>query len=137
VTITYRQAVEGDARAILRVWAAAGATASATDDLANVERAIRECTCVPVAECDSKLIGTLMAGFDGWRGNLYRLAVVPEYRRRGVARALVVYAERTLGERGVRRVTALVERQYDHATAFWSAVGYTDDERIERFVRTL
>ena len=137
MAITYRQAREIDARAILQVWLDAGLTESVTDDVTNIVSAIREATVFPVAEADGRLIGTLIAGFDGWRGNLYRLAVVPEFRRRGIARALVEQAERTFRERGVRRVTALVERERAHATDFWSAAGYTDDVRLSRFVRTL
>ena len=126
-----------DAAAILQVWLDAAATESVTDNLASVERAIRECTCFLIAETAARLIGTLIGGFDGWRGNLYRLAVVPEYRRQGVAGSLVADAERLFRERGVRRVNALVERKYDHATGFWRAVGYHDDVRMARFVRTL
>jgi ribosomal protein S18 acetylase RimI-like enzyme len=137
VPITYRQAREGDARAILQVWLDSGLTESVTDDAANVECAIREATSFAVAEAEGRLIGTLIAGFDGWRGNFYRLAVIPEFRRRGVARALVASAEHVFRERGVRRVSALVEREREHSIRFWTAIGYTDDVRLARFVRTL
>ncbi|MGO9498921.1 MAG: GNAT family N-acetyltransferase [Solirubrobacteraceae bacterium] len=40
-----------------------------------------------MAESDEgELVGALIAGWDGWRGNMYRLAVGPDHRRRGVAR---------------------------------------------------
>ena len=135
--LIYRQAREGDARAILQVWLYAGLTESVTDDVGSVERAIREATCFPVAEADGRLIGTLIAGFDAWRGNLYRLAVIPEFRRRGVARALVARVEQAFRERGVRRVSALVEREREQSIRFWTTMGYIDDVRLARFVRTL
>jgi ribosomal protein S18 acetylase RimI-like enzyme len=34
-------------------------------------------------------VGTLVAAWDGWRGNMYRLAVLPEHRRAGIGRELV------------------------------------------------
>src|SRR5690242_5013237 len=53
-----------------------------------------------VAVDDAGVAGTLLAGFDGHRGWLYRAAVAPRARRRGAGRALVVAAEAALRSRG-------------------------------------
>lgn len=42
-----------------------------------------------VAVVDEKIVGVIMAGNDGRRGYIYHLAVQNEYRRRGIASALV------------------------------------------------
>ena len=88
-----------------------------------------------VAEDAGRLVGTLIAGWDGWRGNMYRLAVLPAYRRQGVATAPVGEAERRLRALGARRITALVIGDHDWATGFWRAAGYQVDERMARFVK--
>src|SRR5262245_63675763 len=49
-----------------------------------------------VATCDGAVVGTTLAGYDGHRGWLYRVAVAPEHERQGVGRALVAEAERRL-----------------------------------------
>jgi ribosomal protein S18 acetylase RimI-like enzyme len=41
-----------------------------------------------VAEIDDKIVGSIIATFDGWRGIIYRLAVHPNVRRQGIARRL-------------------------------------------------
>ena len=90
-----------------------------------------------VAERDGEIVATLIAAWDGWRGNMYRLAVAPELRRAGVARKIVEAGEARLRSLGCPRVTALVWGEDDPALGFWEAAGYSHDPRIARFVRNL
>lgn len=134
--VTIRECRPDEADAVLRLWIEAGATPSPTDTAGHLRRAIGAGTAVVlVAEVSGRVVGSVIGGFDGWRGNLYRLAVHPDHRRRGVARALVREAERRLVEHGAARVTALVELDHAGATSFWQAVGYAADNRMARFVR--
>ncbi len=89
-----------------------------------------------VAEADGRIVGSLIAGWDGWRGNMYRLAVLPEYRRRGIALRLVAEGERRLREQGAIRIGAIVLRDHPDAVGFWQAAGYTFQEDAGRFVKT-
>jgi ribosomal protein S18 acetylase RimI-like enzyme len=132
---TIRLAVPGDAGSVLELWRRAGLEESATDDLDSVRRAASSGILVVAGE-GGAVIGTLIAAFDGWRGNLYRLAVDPEHRRRGIGRALVTYAEHRLAGRGCTRITALVRRDEEHARDFWKAAGYRHDVRMARHVKT-
>jgi ribosomal protein S18 acetylase RimI-like enzyme len=127
-----------DIAALLELWQKADAIPSVTDTAEDLERAIAEGPAhVLVAEIGGRLAGSIIGTFDGWRGNIYRLAVHPDYRRRGVARALVAEIEEKLTRLGAKRVTALVEKTHQLAMGFWEAVGYRVDERIVRRVRTL
>jgi ribosomal protein S18 acetylase RimI-like enzyme len=130
-----RTATTADAEAVLALWRAADAVPSATDDAASVRRAA-ELGILLVASTGDRIVGSLIAAFDGWRGNMYRLAVEPGVRRQGVARALVAEGERRLLEQGCRRITALVVAAEDHATGFWTHVDYDADGRITRYVKT-
>lgn len=90
-----------------------------------------------MAESDGEIVGTLIAGWDGWRGNMYRLAVDEGHRRRGIGIALTRAGEEYLRDRGARRATALVAFEDDAAGSFWESAGYPRDLEIGRRVRNL
>jgi ribosomal protein S18 acetylase RimI-like enzyme len=125
--------------AVLAMWARAGAIPSPTDTLEEVSRLVREhADSLLVAIRQGSIVGSIIGGWDGWRGNVYRLAVVPEARRAGLARRLVDAAERMLVSKGARRISALVERHEAHAVGFWDALadrGWHRDERMLRYIK--
>lgn len=83
------------------------------------------------------ILGALIAAWDGWRGNMYRLAVISEHRRAGIGLALVRAGEEHLHRHGARRITALVSCEDEVAAGFWEAAGYPQDREIGRRVRNL
>ena len=130
-----RPAAQADIPGVLALWGSARTQHAATPDTPEaVERALGA---ILLAEEDGALIGAVIAAFDGWRGNFYRLAVAPRYRRQGIGTALVRAGEAHLRQRGATRVTVLVAHEDDDARAFWTAVGYPPDPAIGRHVRNL
>ena len=133
-----RRATGADTDAILRLWRAADASVSATDSSEHVRRAIEHPdVAFFVAVVDQQIVGSVLGAFDGWRGHVYRLAVLPNYRRRAIARALVRQVEDVFRAWGVRRVLAFVERDHLPALRFWEAAGYSPDDRVLRHIRML
>jgi ribosomal protein S18 acetylase RimI-like enzyme len=139
VTVEIRAAAAEDVDAVLALWNAdADPGRTLIDEPADIRRFLATGTgALLIVEDDGALVGTIIAAWDGWRGNLYRLVVSADRRRRGLARQLVARAEQTLRDRGCQRVTALVHLGLDEAPAFWPAVGYARDKEVGRFVRNL
>jgi ribosomal protein S18 acetylase RimI-like enzyme len=137
--VTLRPATARDAPAVLALWAQARSAAAATPDDADAVMRVIEAagSTLLVAEDSGRIVGSLIVAWDGWRGNMYRLAVLGSHRRRGIARRLVELGHRRLEAVGARRVTALVAHGETEATRLWSSVGYERDEQIARFVRNL
>jgi ribosomal protein S18 acetylase RimI-like enzyme len=134
---TIRPAVVEDLGAVLELWGAARSPHAVTEDTAErVERLIGSGSLL-VAEVDGELVGAVIAAFDGWRGNFYRLAVAPECRRRGIGARLVAAGEERMRARGAPRVTALVAFEDAGVRAFWASVGFEVDLVMGRMVRTL
>jgi len=128
-----------EASAILELWLQARSEhATTADRLEDVQRLLSGTLgSLLVADADGLIIGALIAAWDGWRGNMYRLAVRAEHRRRGIGLALVRTGEEHLRRQGARRVTALVGYGDEAAAAFWEFAGYPQDCEIGRRVRNL
>ena len=90
-----------------------------------------------VAEARGKPIGTIVGGWDGWRGHMARLAVSPYLRRSGVARSLVDEAEKRLRKRGAKRIYALIDRRNELGKSFWAAAGYTVNDDLVLYTKNI
>lgn len=90
-----------------------------------------------LASDGDRIAGTLIGGWDGWRGNMYRLAVDPGYRRMGVARRLVEEVEARLRELGAERITSLVFTDEAGAPDLWRSLGYEPDPAVECYAKDL
>src|SRR5687767_15638037 len=139
MTADIRAATPADIDSVLTVWAEARSAAAQTSDRPEmVQRLLeRDPGALLVAELDGQVVGVLIAGWDGWRGNVYRLAVRPDHRLQGIARELVEAGHERLRTQGARRVTALVGGEEGAAHRLWRALGYQRDEFVHRFVRDL
>jgi len=131
-----RTAREGEADVVLAFWSAAGAVPTVSDDRDAVERLLRhDPEALLLAEADGDVVGTVVAAWDGWRGSVYRLAVAPRFRCRGLGTALVRAAEQRLTEAGARRSQAVVVETDERAMSFWSAAGWHHQRERARFTR--
>ncbi len=122
---------------MLDLWRRAGAEPTRTDDPAALATLVaRDPGALLLArDPDGVPVGSVIAGFDGWRGALYRLAVDPAWRRRGLGRALVAAGEIRLARLGVRRLAIVVAP--DGPLGFWTALGYTPQPGLHRLVLAL
>jgi ribosomal protein S18 acetylase RimI-like enzyme len=89
-----------------------------------------------VAESSGRIVGTVIAAWDGWRGSVYRIAVASQYRREGLARRLLDEAEQRLRSLGARRMHAIVVETDERAVGFWRASDWEHQTSQLRFTRS-
>lgn len=134
-SVKIRSACVDDLDGVLAIWdtsrsAAADIPDGRGDAVALLERSPDG---LIVAECDGRLVGTLVATWDGWRGSMARLAVLPEARRRGVARRLVDAGHERLRAAGARRVNVLIADTDPGAADLWIGLGYEHQPWVKRY----
>lgn len=130
-----RPAVPADIPAVLALWEASAAPTS-TDTAQALERLLeRDVGALIVAESAGEIVGSVIAGWDGWRGSVYRLAVAPDHRRHGLGSRLLKKAEHHLDALGVRRMHAIVVGTDAHAVAFWRATDWEHQRDQLRYAR--
>ncbi len=137
--VTIRTASAADVDGVLAVWEVARSTAADQADgredvLALLERSPDG---LLVAENEGRLVGTLVAVWDGWRGSMARLAVLPEHRRRGIAQKLVDAGHERLRAAGAKRVNVLIADTDAGAADLWVGLGYEYQPWIKRYKRDL
>ena len=76
------------------------------------------------------VVGTTMAGYDGHRGWLHKVAVLPQYRRRGAATALVRHAIRALRSAGCTKVNLQIRTTNVAVRGFYESLGFEVEERL-------
>lgn len=83
-----------------------------------------------VATLDGEVVGTVMGGYDGHRGWIYSLAVVPLQQRRGIGTALVLRIEELLQDRGSVKINLQLRGDNAAVAGFYENLGYVVENRV-------
>lgn len=111
---------------------------SIDDSKEGVERFLRRNpTTSIVAVEDGKIVGAILCGHDGRRGCFYHVCVDPEYRRRGIGKAMVVMAMKALQAEKINKVSLIAFTSNDIGNAFWHELGWTKREDLNYYDFTL
>jgi ribosomal protein S18 acetylase RimI-like enzyme len=130
-----RPAAADDIAGVLAFWRESAEPTSTDSDGVLASLIDRDPGALIVAVTDGRIVGTVIAGWDGWRGSIYRLAVGPDHRRSGLGQALLHAAEDRLVGLGARRLHAIVVESNDVAVAFWTASDWEHQAGQLRFAK--
>src|SRR5215216_7496913 len=92
-----------DYQQVYDLWASIekGVHIGRSDTPAEIEKKIsRDPDLFLIAECQNRIIGTVIGGYDGRRGLIYHLAVDTAFRREGIGSRLMDQVEEKLRAKG-------------------------------------
>ena len=123
-----------DQDAVIALWTSCGWVRPANDPALDIAmKRVAGGKWLLVAEASSglgaikRVVGTVMAGYDGHRGWINYLAVEPKSRGGGIGRALMVEAESVLKAAGCPKINLQVPTEDAAATGFYERLGFSVD----------
>lgn len=126
-----RQFQSGDEDAVVDLWSACNLTRSWNNPRLDIERKLKDSPeLFFVGLLDDRIVSSVMAGYDGHRGWVYYLAVDPEYRKQGLGRQIMAYAEEILLALGCPKIDLMVRKTNTEVIRFYEQIGYREDEVI-------
>jgi ribosomal protein S18 acetylase RimI-like enzyme len=79
---------------------------------------------------DSRVVGSIMVGYDGHRGWINYLAVTPECQKRGYGKQLVYKAIEELKRMGCLKVNLQIRKSNTSVIDFYKRLGFREDEVV-------
>jgi ribosomal protein S18 acetylase RimI-like enzyme len=120
-----------DEERVVQLWRECGLTRPWNDPHKDIARKLGEQPeLFLVATVDGRVIGTVMAGFDGHRGWVNYLAVDPALQRQDIGHALMDETERLLIARGCPKLNLQVRADNAGVIDFYRKLGYVEEDMV-------
>ena len=130
--VQIRSYVESDEGGVIALWREVFPNAPAWNDPASdIQRKLAvQRELFLVATVGSRIVGTVMAGYDGHRGWVYYVVVSPDHRRQCIGTELMKRAEEGLAGLGSPKINLQVRASNKAVVRFYEKLGYGVEERV-------
>jgi ribosomal protein S18 acetylase RimI-like enzyme len=129
-----------DYQQVLDLWSSMekGVRVGRSDSPGEIEKKLsRDPDLFLVAECEGRIVGSVVGGFDGRRGMVYHLAVDKSFRKQGVGSRLMDEVEQRLRQKGCLKSYLLVVVDNQDVEAFYEKRGWQHMDTIHLFGKEL
>lgn len=129
--MTLRTYQPSDEAAVIELWQSCDLVVPWNDPHEDIQRKLRvQPELFLVGSLEERIIASIMAGYDGHRGWLYSLAVLPGMQRRGLGRQIVEEAVARLARLGCHKVNLQVRASNAAVIGFYEALGFSVEDRL-------
>jgi len=126
-----RQFKDSDRSAVIELWQACELTRPWNNPDQDISRKLAiQPELFFVGEISGKITASAMAGYDGHRGSVFYLAVLPEYQGRGFGKQLMQQIEVTLKAMGCPKLNIVVRSSNEKVLGFYKSLGYSTDDVV-------
>ena len=123
-------------KAVVDLWEKCGLITAQNDHVEDIQRKLDfQPELFFIALLDGQLIGSVMVGYEGHRGWLNYLAVLPSFQRRGYGRRLVDKAIVELRKIGCLKLNLQVRESNASVVEFYKRLGFKEEERVSLGMR--
>ncbi|MFC1887250.1 GNAT family N-acetyltransferase [Candidatus Cloacimonadota bacterium] len=125
---------------LISIWKAAGLPyrPQGRDTRANIAEEVKSRkTIFLFCEFEGKTVGVILITNDGRKGWINRLAVIPEFRNKGIGTSLIKEAERLLADQGLGIITCLIEDYNQLSRDMFKSLGYVEHKEIIYYAKRL
>ena len=120
-----------DSDAVVAIWQKCGLVRPWNDPHKDIARKLQvNPGLFLVAELNGRLAGTVMGGYEGHRGWINYLAVLPTFQKQGIGRALMETIEEKLLAMGCPKINLQVRSSNTAVIQFYGHIGYHIDEVV-------
>ncbi|HEY5957894.1 MAG TPA: GNAT family acetyltransferase [Polyangiaceae bacterium] len=121
-----------DEPSVIEIWRACELTRPWNDPKRDIARKLAaQPELFLVGEVDDKVVATAMFGYDGHRGSVAYLGVLPEFQRQALGKQLMQAGEALLLAQGCPKINLLVRTSNSGVIEFYRSLGYVMDEVVE------
>ena len=122
---------ESDQDAVVRLWNDCGLVMPWNDPEKDICRKLNtQRDLFLVGTIGSKVVATVMAGYDGHRGWINYMAVDTANQKGGFGRRLMAEAEARLREKSCPKINLQVRKTNANVVEFYRAIGYSVDDVV-------
>jgi len=90
-----------------------------------------------VALSENSIIGVILSSNDGRRGYIYHATVHPDYRNRGVGKALLQKVYDELKKEGISKAGLLVLKDNEIGNIFWKSQKWEDRTELKYYSKDI
>ncbi|MBU1881724.1 GNAT family acetyltransferase [bacterium] len=120
-----------DRDAVIQLWEKCNLTRPWNDPAKDIARKLEvNPELFLVGLIDSKIVATVMGGYDGHRGWMNYLAVDPVHQRRGLAQQIMQAIEEKIEAMGCPKINLQIRTDNLAAIRFYESIGYMSDDVV-------
>jgi GNAT superfamily N-acetyltransferase len=123
-------------KALIELWEKCNLIVPQNDPIEDIQKKLEyQPDLFLIALLDGKLIGSVMVGYEGHRGWLNYLAVVPSHQKKGYGRKLVERAIAELEKLGCLKLNVQIRESNIFAVRFYERLGFRNDHVVSLGLR--
>ena len=126
-----REYKKKDLKEVISLWTECGLVVPQNDPAKDIERKLKKDRDLFLVGFNEKgIIATVMGGYDGHRGWINYLAVKPSEQHNGFGQKIMQAVEVSIKNKGCPKINLQVRNSNADVLAFYSAIGYGNDNVI-------